>query len=893
MAAAPQSSPAAAALGERLAAEMAQRWQQGERPLAEDFLARHPALWQQPEAAIDLVYEELCQRQRYGLATTAADLLRRFPQWQRHLEVLLRCHEVLEAGLAPPTFPAAGETLGDFRLVAELGRGSRGRVYLATQEALADRRVVVKLTPRGGREHVTLAGLQHTHIVPLYSVQDDAEHNLRVLCMPYFGGATLAQLLERLANRPAAERAGRHLLEALDQAQAPGTEVPLARGAAREYLSRATYVQAMCWVGACLADALQYAHNRGLVHLDVKPSNVLLAADGQPMLLDFHLARPPLAAGDPPPDWLGGTPAYMAPEQTQALEAVRRGRKLAAAVDGRADVYALGLTLYEALVGLVPVAAGGPPPLDSRNDQVSVGLADILRKAMSPEAGERYASAAALAGDLRRHVKDLPLQGVANRSWAERWHKWRRRRPYTLRLVRMLLAVLLAVTAVLLLLALAVVDRLNEARAHLERGRLMRAGGQHAGAVEILRHGVDVAQDLPFHGELRRQLSDELRLALVQEVAARLEQGRRLRGSGQLGEAVAIFRRGLDRLEDLPGGEDLRRRFQDELRLTERSQAAEELRQLVDQIRYRYGETSGAVRREWEGVAPRCAALWAKRAWLVRLGEPDFPLAQRERIHEDLLDLAVLWADLRTRWDANKPAAARAALSVLVEAEELLGGSRALCRERQRHAEALGLAEQARAAAQRGAALPPRTAWEHYALGRILLREGRLDEAAAALQQAVRLRPQALWPNFYEGVCAHRRGRHEDAVAAFTACVALEPGGARSFANRGVAHSRLSRPDRALADYDQALRLEPTLVAAALNRGVLHLEGKRFEEAAADFQRALEGGLAPGLAHYHLALAHRGRGDRSAALASLHIAVQHHPHPAEAGALLHQLERQR
>jgi serine/threonine protein kinase/Flp pilus assembly protein TadD len=892
MAAVPDPAPTAPALAERLAAEMTERWQRGERPLTEDFLAQHPQLWQQPEAAIDLVYEELLLRQQHGLDTTAADLLRRFPQWRRQLDVLLRCHQLLELGLAPPVFPAPGEALGDLRLLAELGQGSRGRVYLATQPALADRPVVVKVTPRDGREHMTLARLQHTHIVPLYSAQDDPARNLRVLCMPYFGGTTLAQLLQNLAGRPVAERTGRQLLEALDRGRHASAETLPARGAARDFLARASYVQAVCWVGACLADALQYAHERGLVHLDVKPSNVLLAADGQPMLLDFHLARPPLAPAAPAPEWLGGTHAYMAPEQQLALEAVRRGQRLPAAVDGRADVYALGLLLYEALGGPVPVPAGGPPRLERLQPVVSMGLADILHKTIRARAAERYADAAAFAADLRRHLKNLPLQGVANRSWAERWRKWRRRRPHALRLLGMLLAVLLAAAAVVVLQVFSFGDRLDEAQAHLERGQLLRAGGQYGGAVAILRHGLDVAQGLPFHADLRRQLSEELRLALLQEAQAELELERQQRASGQLADAVATLRRGLNRLNDLPGHQDLRALFQDELRLTEKTAVALDLHQLVERLRFHYGEMAGSGRQQWQREAPRLAALWEMRGLLTQALPSDLAPALCQQVQEDLLDLAVLGSDLNTRWALDKRAAAREALDVLTTAEALLGSSRMLCRERQRHAEILGRTAAAQAAAQCAAELPPRTAWEHYALGRSLLRDKRLEEAAVLLHRAVLLEPGGLWPSFYEGVCAYQRARYEDAVAAFTACVALNPAGARCFANRGLAHAKLGRPDRALADYDQALRLEPSLMAAALNRGVLHLEARRYDEAAADFQRALEGGLTPGLAYYQLALAHRGRGDRPATMASLRLSLQHEPHPAEAHQLLQQLQRQ-
>src|SRR5262249_25105198 len=139
----------------------------------------------------------------------------------------------------------------------------------------------------------------------------------------------------------------------------------VSNGPARRFFSRASYVQSVCWIGACLADALHYAHERGLVHLDVKPSNVLLAADGQPMLLDFHLARQPLTGDGTLPEWFGGTPGYMSPEQKSALNQLTKSRQLTERVDRRADVYALGLSLFEALAGQLPPATDKPPDLSS------------------------------------------------------------------------------------------------------------------------------------------------------------------------------------------------------------------------------------------------------------------------------------------------------------------------------------------------------------------------------------------------------------------------------------------------------------------------------------------------------------------------------------------------
>ena len=371
----------ALALVERLAEDMTERWRKGEQPLAEEYLARHPQLWDLPEAALQLVSEEIYLRQERGQETSAAALVCRFPRWQRQVQALLSCHSLLAGQLAAPRFPQEGETLGEFSLMTELGRGAQARVFLATQPALADRPVVLKLVPCSGGEHLSLARLQHSHIVPLYSVHGFPNRSLRALCLPYFGGATLARVLEILDDRPLRQRTGRDIVSALQQAPASG----VVGGPACRFLAHASYAEAVCWVGACLADALQYAHERGVLHLDVKPSNVLLAADGQPMLLDFHSCRARLAAGDPAPLWLGGTPGYMAPEHHAALTAVRERCSIPVGLDGRADLYALGLLLYEVLSGSLPEGTQTPAQtLRRRNPLVTAGLADLVAKCLCP-----------------------------------------------------------------------------------------------------------------------------------------------------------------------------------------------------------------------------------------------------------------------------------------------------------------------------------------------------------------------------------------------------------------------------------------------------------------------------------------------------------------------------
>jgi hypothetical protein len=154
-------------LVDRLIEEMSAAWDKGQGPRSEEFLDRYPQLGADPEAATRLIYEEICLRQEHGQEMTAAEIVLRFPQWREQLGVLVNFHSLLRDQPGPPIFPEAGQTLGDFHLLAELGSGALGRVFLATQPSLADRPVVVKMTPADGQEHLSLARLQHTHIVPL------------------------------------------------------------------------------------------------------------------------------------------------------------------------------------------------------------------------------------------------------------------------------------------------------------------------------------------------------------------------------------------------------------------------------------------------------------------------------------------------------------------------------------------------------------------------------------------------------------------------------------------------------------------------------------------------------------------------------------------------------
>src|SRR6516162_3010688 len=222
------------------AQEIGSRWRQGEPIRVEDYLAQNPQLANHPEIAVRLIYEELCVRRELGEDASSEEYFQRFPSYRLALEKVLECHRILDPDLAGPIYPIAGEMLGDFLLVAELGRGLHGRVFLATQPALADRPLVLKLTPRSGREHLSLAKLQHTHIVPLFFAQEEGERRLLILGMPWFGGATFAQILRAPDESPRGTTSGQDLLQTVDRIHSSRAVAYPACGRARYFLSQAS-----------------------------------------------------------------------------------------------------------------------------------------------------------------------------------------------------------------------------------------------------------------------------------------------------------------------------------------------------------------------------------------------------------------------------------------------------------------------------------------------------------------------------------------------------------------------------------------------------------------------------------------------------------------------------
>ena len=298
-------------------------WDRDESPAVEPFLDRLEP--NDAQAAVELIYREFCLHEAAGSKPETARYLDRFPRHAAALDRLFQVHDVCSPSLlgrwistepALDLLPSAGDEIGPYVLRRELGRGAFARVFLAEQSDLENRLVVLKVSTRMTREPWLLARVRHAHIVEIVSHNLVDEGALQLICMPFLGGATLSAVLAHchtIARRPTT---GADLLAALDAVAAPEFLDLQAGRSARELLTRLTYSEAIAWIGARLAEALDFAYGRNVIHGDVKPSNILLSADGSPLLLDFNLARdegPSADSSEPRGGDRGGTLAYMAP----------------------------------------------------------------------------------------------------------------------------------------------------------------------------------------------------------------------------------------------------------------------------------------------------------------------------------------------------------------------------------------------------------------------------------------------------------------------------------------------------------------------------------------------------------------------------------------------------
>ena len=390
----------------------------------EDYLSLYPDLIAIEQVEPDLIYEEYHIRRMAGEHVSIGDYLDRFP---RQADALRRLIEAESESATTTLYSKAtlaqfsvGEQVGDFDLLAKLGKGAFATVFLARQRSL-QRLVALKVSANTGSEPQTLARMDHPNIGHVYDQVVIPEKNCRLLYMKYVPGGTLQDVIQFSQQFPPRQRDGSTLVRAVDQSLDKRGETAPQISSLRMQWLESKWARTVCDLGIMMADALEYAHSQGVLHRDLKPANILLTAEGAPQLVDFNVSFCSKLDGASPAAFFGGSLAYMSPEQMQACDPNndRQPDSLTVAT----DVYSLGIVLWELYFGVRPFedqSLGGswsgtldtmfqrrlepPQPVAEmmqRSDPQRDSLLEVLRACMQSDPAERIPSAERLKHELQ------------------------------------------------------------------------------------------------------------------------------------------------------------------------------------------------------------------------------------------------------------------------------------------------------------------------------------------------------------------------------------------------------------------------------------------------------------------------------------------------------------
>jgi serine/threonine protein kinase len=682
--------------------------------------------------------------------------------------------------------------LGDFRILRELGRGGMGVVYEAEQISIG-RRVALKVLPfaamldhqqlnRFKNEARAAGTLDHPNIVAIHSV--GCERGVHYYAMQLIEGCSLAEIISAMkpGRHPAPEEAATPAI--LTHPPAPATAdtdkaaLPTVRANGSAAFSSLPafdsreYYRAIAKLGIQAAEALDHAHQNGILHRDIKPANLLVDEAGKLWITDFGLARIEQDAGMTMTGDLLGTLRYMCPEQALAKRAV---------VDHRSDIYSLGVTLYE-LLTLQPAFPGDdrqellrqiafdePAKPRQLNPRIPQDLETIVLKAVEKNAADRYATAQELADDLQRFDYNRSI---------------RARRPTLFQRARRLVgrhriaATIIALFAFLsiLIATAALADR----RRQWEENNRFIESLLHAAQEALESNRVDEAIRRMTEAQTKIDDAQLVDPALAKDVAALKTETERY------GKFMQLYKAARDDRSD-----------------------------------------EGVV------IAPARAALALYRVmdnphWLQELKDAGMPSAHIGRVSDAVYILLLQNADQLIRWSSHWPKATREVrlLSQCDDALELLKTAisfhqpsrgyywlSANCayikgdKDKEKHLRAVALQTPVHDAAElfyinrdrlwgtasKGKGYPKFSFEENFKDHREMLRFDRTYYPAM----------------FYMSYRLANEHRYAEALLGWYACTTMNPNDTTALFNRGGAHSRLGHFDEAKADYETALAIAP------------------------------------------------------------------------------------
>jgi serine/threonine protein kinase/Tfp pilus assembly protein PilF len=803
-----------------LQADQRERWQRGEHTPVESYLDERPALHSDPDGLLDLIYHEIVLREESGDTPRLPEYLRRFPHFADEIRRLFEVHQVLEdeplEDELPPTkrssvsesqqvpeVSAIPGGIAGYEVEGELGRGGMGVVYRARHLGL-NRLVALKMIlagPHAGRRELArlraeaeaAARLHHPNITQIYTIEE--HEGLPFLTLELVEGVSLHEHVGRQPQQPA---------------------------------RAATLVET-------LALAVHYAHEHGVIHRDLKPGNILVAADGTPKVTDFGLAKlldaePGRGAGGlTGTEALVGTPNYMAPEQA-------RGR--VKDVGPATDIYSLGAILYELLTGRPPFRGSTlldtidqvrhREPIAPRRLRPGVprDLETICLKCLEKAPARRYSSASDLADDLRRFLNFEPIRARPT-SWWQRTAKWARRRPAA--------ATLTAVAAILILGVVATVawDWVQESR-RLDRLRVEVQADWHRGQ-EAMRQEDWAEAKHQFAIGLNR-IGEEPSL---QERRATLE----------ILDAEASRR-----LKE----EETRRRTQKLYRdfLAARDEAIFQGIAADAPDALATGMNADAVRAAFAASAHTALALVAcdlegGDAWAPPRELSD---SQKAEVTAGCYTILVLLADAAAARNASVEG-----LRLLSRAEQIGPSTHAAAAREAEYLRQNGQQDRAQQVRRRTGDRSLAGALDFFLVGHAHLQRGEIPLATGAFESALAAQPDHFWANCCLAVCELRQERWASAKLRLAICLLLRPEFVWARLLRGLAHTKAGDFDTAEIDFrhaEEILDRTPNAraqYALCVERAEMHLRVGSLDRAAADLRQAIRIGPNQYAAHMNLA----------------------------------------
>lgn len=848
--------------------------------------------------SLALAVEELTRSIEAGQRIDVEAFTALYPQHEAPLRKLLPAIEALarlaHSGGSVLSPDPLGESidemgrLGDYRILREVGRGGMGVVYEAEQISLS-RRVALKILPfaavldprhlqRFKNEAMAAAHLDHPNIVEVYGI--GCERSIHFYAMRFIEGVTLADVVETKRRSRARNVEGRNLSVELCPNDECRTEVfshssdsslctshaPLAAETSPVLQAALSTVNSItpkeryrriAEIGIQAAEALDHAHQMGIVHRDIKPSNLMLDERGKLWVADFGLARSTGEASMTMTGDLVGTLRYMSPEQALAKRIT---------VDHRTDIYSLGATLYELLAlraafpsndreeTLRQIAFEEPTAPRKLDKSIPEELEAIVLKAMEKNPVERYATARALTDDLRRWLEHKPIEAKAP-GLVLKARKWTRRHRSVAWGTGATLAIgglVLAATAGWIVNDRSARQLIAEATARpaLDEAMQLVEESKWLEAAANVRRAEDVLANAGVRGALADG-AHELRKDI--EMAQRLESLRR--GSAYAGKFVNYFTPSGVVTQDAEYGASLALAFRDygiDIDTLGPVEAADrvhgrriqsELIQALD---------------SWAGWGKKMNAPDWKRPRDVAQRADSDPLRKRLRdVLEleggDLKSALIALAASPESQEADTDTAFRlaywlqtvdaadAAIEILRTAQLRHPGDfdvnfqLAKCLHRASVPDLDGAVRFYSAAI----AIQPENSSAHNNLGHVLADKGMRDESLTQFREAVRIEPKNSIAHANLGVAQKERGLLEESIASLRMAVQLSPDDYQARACLGYTLEQAGARDEAIASFREAIRVKPDYSDALSGLGVsLAIQG-RLNEAIECFQECI------------------------------------------------------